>query len=254
LFTRGEDLNDFGEDLVAVVSMHGEGELRGEEAVLDSDIETLTFMNHGQVLFTLGENGECGGEAGARLGLVRKKRGQDVEDGGSQNVHSIKTEVLAASESGNDEALFGFSWSGFLEDGVDTIEAGFACKGLAADSAEVGKEIFARDLNGGDGTACGTGGIDETLGSTAGFCCYIDVIADEMKEGLVTHEVAGAEDRVRIAAGIMLGNEGEADGIFGDKLGVGLFIPGPDDDADLVNAGAEASRTTRLRTERSTPC
>jgi hypothetical protein len=47
-------LDDFGEDLVAIAAVHGKGELRGEETILHADIESLAFVNHGEVLLTLG--------------------------------------------------------------------------------------------------------------------------------------------------------------------------------------------------------
>ena len=164
--------------------MRGEGELRGEEAVFHADIEALTFVNHGEVLFALGEEGESGGETGAFLGGIGEEIGEDVEDGGGEHMHAVEAEVLAASESGNDEALLGFCWCGLLENGVDAVEAGFAWDGLAADGAEVREEIFARDLNGGDGAARGCGGIDEAFCAAAGFWSDVDVIADEMEERL----------------------------------------------------------------------
>jgi len=226
LFAGGEHLNDFGEDLVAITAVEGKGELRGEEAVLDADVEALTPVDHGEVLLALGEKSKSRGEAGAFLGCVRKKAGDDAEDSGGEYVHAVEAEVLTTAEPGNDEALFGFSGRGLFENGVDAIEAGFSRHRLAAYGAEVGEEILARDLHGGDGASGGSGGVDEAFGGAAGFRADVDVVADEVKEGLVANEVARTEDGVSVTAGIALGNEGEADGVFDDELGVGFFIPG----------------------------
>jgi hypothetical protein len=49
------------------------------------------------------------------------------------------------------------------------------------------------------------------LAEPSEFESDVDVIADEMKEGLVADEVARGEDSMRIAAGITLGNKGETD-------------------------------------------
>jgi hypothetical protein len=64
------------------------------------------------------------------------------------------------------------------------------------------------------------------------------VIADEMEEGLIADEVARAEYGMRITAGIVLGDEGKANRIFGNKFRVRFLIAGPYDDADVVDAGA----------------
>jgi len=238
LFARSEDLNDFSEDLIAIAAVHGKSELRGEEAVFHANIEALAFVNHGEVLLALREESERGGEAGTFLSGVGKEVGEDLEDGGGEHVHAVKAEVLAASESGNDEALFGFSGSGFLENRIDAIEAGFTCNGLAADGAEVWKEILARDLNGGDGAAGGCGGVDEALCGAAGFRADVDVIADEVEEWLVADEIARAGYGIGVATGGTLRDEGEANGIFADEFGVRLFIAGRNDDADVVDASA----------------
>ena len=82
------------------------------------------------------------------------------------------------------------------------------------------------------------GGVDEAFGGAARFWSDVDVIADEMEEGLAAYELARAEDGMRVAARVALGDKGEANGIFGDKFGVGLFISGPHDDANVIDAGA----------------
>ena len=103
--------------------------------------------------------------------------------------------------------LFGDGGRRFLQDGVDLVERAGAADEFTADGTVGGEVALARGLHGGHGGVFGVGDRDELAGATGGAVGDVEVITDEVKERLVAHEVAAAENGVAVAARGGLGDE-----------------------------------------------
>jgi hypothetical protein len=64
------------------------------------------------------------------------------------------------------------------------------------------------------------------------------MIADQVEKGVLGDEVAGAVDRVGVAEGLGLGDEGEARRVVAGDFRILGFVARKNDDADLLDARA----------------
>ena len=65
------------------------------------------------------------------------------------------------------------------------------------------------------------------------------MIADQVQEGVLADEIAGAQDGMAVAQGLGLRDEAQAAGMIAGHARVGHFVAGRDDDGDLFDAGAQ---------------
>lgn len=151
---------------MAILTVQGEGELSGEQAVFETEIVAASVEFVGEIAFLGGESGECGREVkGAGSAESLDVILEQVHERGRQGVHSEEAKVMAGSQTGHNEALLGLGWRGFFEDLVDFVEAGLGGDAFAADCAVEGESAFMGGLDGGDGAVLGTGDGDELLGA-----------------------------------------------------------------------------------------
>jgi hypothetical protein len=81
----------------------------------------------------------------------------------------------------------------------------------------------------------------------------VEVVADEEEEGLALREIASAQHGMAVAARRLLGDEMEPAGQVARSQAIGGFIAGPDDEADLVDAGPRTSSARMRRAVFSRP-
>ena len=67
----------------------------------------------------------------------------------------------------------------------------------------------------------------------------VEVVADQVQEGLAADELAGAVDGVAIAERLGLRDERQAAGVLAGGVGVGGLVARADHDADFLDAGAQ---------------
>lgn len=112
-----------------------------------------------------------------------------------------------------------------------------AGEGLSADGAVVGQEAFVCGLDGGDCAAFAGGDFDEAGSAGAGFAADVEMVADEVEEGVSAREIAGGPDGAGVAGSGGLGDEVEFDRGTLRGGGAGGFVAGMDNDGDLLHAG-----------------
>lgn len=211
----------------------------GEEAIARAEVvAAIGGFFEGEVLLAAGELGQGRGEGQAAAVAGRLHIGQDVHDRGGEDVDAEEAEVVSGAQAGDDEALLGLGGGGLLDDGFDAVEVLAAGHALAADGAEAGEKGLACGLNGGDRAGLGFGGFDDGSGAALFPATDIEVVADEVQEGVAGGEIAGAEDGIAVAAGFGLGDEAQASRQGACGAGVGGLIAGRDDQTDFFNAGA----------------
>ena len=203
----GEEFDELGEDAVAVAAGEGEGELREEQAVGRADVVAAAGDGQREVAAAGGEGVKGGREAEGPVGCGGVVFVEDREEVGAEDVETEEAEVKPGPQAGYDELLFGGGGRGLFEDGVDLVERAVAADEFAADGTVGGELALAGRLDGGDGGVLGDGDVDELAGAARGAVGDVEVIADEVKERLVAHEVATAEDGVAVAARGGLGDE-----------------------------------------------
>lgn len=236
-FALGEEFEEEGEDLIAIASVEGEGDLGVQEAVMDAEIVAAAAGFEGEVAFVAGEFGEGGGELeGAGLLGVGA---EDMEDGRGEDVHAEEAEVMGGAQTGDKEALLGFGGGGFFNDLGDVVEVGMAGEALTADGAVEGQFAFVGALDGGHGAAMGGGGIDELPGAALFGGGDVEVIADEEEEGIIAGEGTCGEDGMAEAAGIGLFDELEAISMRAGGRAERLLIAGGDHHGDVIDTGGE---------------
>ena len=162
--------------------------------------------------------------------------GEDLEQGGGEEVDAEETEVLALAEAGGGEDAFGFGGGGFFDDGFDFVESVRALDAGSADAAVVREFAFVGGLDGGDGAIGGECGFEELCG--AGFlgATGVEVIADHEEKRIVTGEIGSAMDGVAVAEGFRLWDEAHLAGERSGCGGVGGFVTGADDHGDFSDA------------------
>lgn len=231
-----EEFDHEGEDFLALIAVEAEGELGGEEAVVDAHVVAAAVDACGEVAAALGEFGEGAGEGDGGLacggvdGCV-----EEFEDWRCEDVHAEEAEVVAETEAWDIEFLFCLSGRGFFEDAADFVEAGAVLDAGAADGAVVGEFTFVGFLDCGDGAGFAAGDIDELASAADGGAADVEVVADHEEEWFSGGEFPGAEDGVAVAEGCVLRDELEAAGVGASGGAVGGFVVWVDDDADFLH-------------------
>jgi hypothetical protein len=155
---------------------------------------------------------------------------QNFHDEGRKDVHAEEAEIVAGSEAGNEQALFGFGGRGFFGDVFDLVEVAAAGHAASANRAEVREFAFAGGLDGGDSGGLRGGDGNKLRSATDAGMADVEVIADEVEEGIVAGEGPGTPECVAVAEGFRLGDEPDwkVDGGAEDR-----FVAGGDDDGDV---------------------
>jgi len=234
----GEKFDESGEEFIAILAFHGEGDLRHENAVPRLEVVAASAEVGGEVAFLAGELVEGGGELEFVTGVRGFVGGEDFHDAGREDVHPEEAEIVALAEAGGEERLLGLGGSWFLDHASHFEESVSALEAASADGAEEGQLALVGGSDGGDRAALAVGLFDEQSGAgAAGHFGDVEVIAHHEQERFVAGEGAGAEDRVAVAAGFILLDELEP---FAEVAG-GFFedggVTGPDDDRDFFDAG-----------------
>ena len=233
-----EEFDHEGEDFLALIAVEAEGELGGEETVVDAHVVAAAVDACGEVAAALSEFGEGAGEGDRGLSGGGGDGGfEEFEDWRREDVHAEEAEVVAESEAGDVEFLFCLSGRGFFEDAADFVEPGAVLDAGAADGAVVGEFAFVGFLDGGDRAGFAAGDIDELAGAADGGAANVEVVADHEEERFTGGEFFGAEDGVAVAEWVVLGDELEAAGVGAGGGAVGGFVVRVDDDADFFHTG-----------------
>ena len=238
LRSQGQEFHQVRENLVAILSLEGEGELGGQEAVTHPDVVSATFEGGGQVAFAADELGQGGTELDGVV-VGGGEFGQEIHDPWGQDMHAKEAEVVTGAEAGDVQVLFGFGGGGLFADLVHLINAAVRARESATDRSVVGEFAFVGGLNRRDGTVFGAGDFDELLGAGFGSVLDVEVVADQEQERLRSREFAAAQHGVAVAARRILGDEVEPAGQIARSQAIGGFIARPDDEADLLDAGPQ---------------
>ena len=81
-----------------------------------------------------------------------------------EDVHAEKAEVMAGAQTGNDQFLFGFGRSGFLQQVLDFVEALAARNQASADRAVIREFAFVGCLDSGDRAVLSPSDLYQLLG------------------------------------------------------------------------------------------
>ena len=238
LGAQGQKFHQVRENFVAILSFEGEGELRGQEAVTHADVVATSCEGGSQITFAADELGEGGAELNGVV-VGGGEFGQEIHDMRGQDMHAEEAKVVSGAEAGHVQVLLGLGGSRFFADLIHLVDPAVGASQSAADRSVVEEFAFVGGLDGGDGTILGGGDFDELLGASIGAVLDVEVVADEEQEGIVFGEIVSAQHGMTIAARRFLGDEMEPAGQVARAQAVGGFIAGPDDEADLVNAGFE---------------
>ena len=122
--TPGEQFDQAGENLVAILSIEREGQLRGEQAVLRADVVPASLQLAGEIAFAAGELRQRVAQMNSALlsGACDVVR-EHVHHHGRQHMHAEETQVVAGAQAGHDELLLGLGRSGLFDNLGDLIEA-----------------------------------------------------------------------------------------------------------------------------------
>jgi len=164
---------------------------------------------------------------------------EDVHNGGSEHVHAKETEVVTGAQARHQEALLGLSGGGLFDHVLDDVKVLAAGHAPTADGAIVGEQALSRWLHRRYGTRFGLGEGDHLPGTTVPVAAYVEVIADQVQEGLPINEGARAVHGVAMAERAFLRHEGEAAGVIAHGGRVGPLVSGGDDNTDLLDPGAQ---------------
>jgi hypothetical protein len=123
---------------------------------------------------------------------------KDLHDRGCEHVHAEEAEVVPGAQAGDCQPELRLGGRRLLNDRLDQVEFPAARDAAAPDGAEVGEQTLPRGLHGRDRAFLGGGCFDQLPGTRLLAPGDVEVIADEVQEGLAADEVAGAVDGVTI--------------------------------------------------------
>ena len=149
-FAVGEEFENLGEHLRAILPVEGEGQLGDQQTVGRAEIVAAALVFEREVLLVPRQVGERGGKRGRAF--LKK-----LHHRGGQHVDAEEAEVVAGANAGHHEALLGFGGRGLLDDGIDAVEIAAARNAPAGDGAEVRQQTLAGGLHAGDGALRGFG-------------------------------------------------------------------------------------------------
>ncbi len=154
-------------------------------------------------------------------------------------MNAKEAEVVAGAQAGHQQALLRLGWGGLFDHVLDDVHPLATRHTPAADGAIVGKEALAGGLYSRDGARLGLRQGDDLASATVTVRVDVEVIADEVQEGLAVDEGARAEHGVTVTEGLLLLHEGQPAAVLARRGGVGRLVARADDDADLFDAGAQ---------------
>lgn len=233
---KRQQFDEGGEDFCAVLAGQAKGQLRVQQAVTRSEVIAAVLHLEGEVAFRAGQFVERGGNR-AGAGPALEQALDEIHDGGREHVQTEEAEIVAGTQPGDEDSLFGLRGSGLFEHGVDAVQAGLAVLGLATHGAELRELSFAGGLDGGNRTILLLGGGDEARGTAGAVAAHEEVIAHHVKEGLRAGEGARARERMGVAARLGLFDEADTRGVLAGGGSVGCLIAGANHDRDLFHAG-----------------
>lgn len=234
----GEHFEQLGEHFLPFRTGKEQGELGVKEAELHAEIVASASEFAGKIFFTHGKLGKSRGEREGSGGAALLT-GENFHDFRGQHVHPKKAEIMPRAKTRNDQFLLCNGGGWFLENFFNLVEFFLARYPFATDRAIVREHSFARWLNGGDGTSLALGCRNELLGARFGFVAEVKMIADEVKKCIRTDKIAGAQEGMAIAKGFSLLKELDFCGATFQGSFVLLTVIGREDEANLVDAGAE---------------
>ncbi len=107
----GQKLDDVREDLVTVLACKSEGELCGQQPIMEADVVASPLKLVGKVALTPGHFRESTGKIRKP---VRKLVAEDPHDVGSEHVKPEKAEVIPSTETRDNKFLLGLGGSRLL--------------------------------------------------------------------------------------------------------------------------------------------
>ena len=165
--------------------------------------------------------------------------GEHIHHDRSEHVHSEEAEVVARSQSGNNQTLLSFRRCGFLDNFSNLEQAMASGNKSSAHAAIEWQHAFVRGLNSGDAAIFCNGDFNELLGAAFLGSTEIQVIADKKEERSFPNELAGAVHSVAVAQRCRLFDERDAPGVAAGGSAKCRLIARTYDDADFIHSGLE---------------
>lgn len=116
---------------------------------------------------------------------------EELHDGWGEDMEAEEAEVVAGSQAGYDQGLFGFGWGRFFQQSFDLVEAGAVGNTVAAGCSVVGEFALVGGLDGGDRAILSGGDSYEFFGAAVITFGDIEVVTDHEEEGAVSGEGMG---------------------------------------------------------------
>ena len=148
-----------------------------------------------------------------------------------------EAQVVAGTQPGDHQPLFGFRGSGLLHHGFHAVQVRTARIAAAADSAELREQPFAGHLDGGYGALLGAGTVHQPSG-TAFRAGDVQMIAHQVEERTVAGKLPRGPDGSAITGGPGLGEETQASGMLAGGLPVAIFVARENHHADFFHSRA----------------